>query len=125
MKNSRGRSSVAVTMTRKLHCSAREWSSLFSGKYFAMLVVFADETGTGGIQKGREPAPGVCGFVATPEMWENFRTSWKTMLKKHKDASVIFILENWVHLSVKSSNPYHGWDEFEVDDFHLRHGDCC
>ena len=26
--------------------SFREWASLFSGKYFAMIVVYADESGT-------------------------------------------------------------------------------
>jgi hypothetical protein len=64
--------------------SFREWASLFSGKYFAMIVVYADETGTGKVLSGKEPAPGVYGYLATPEMWETFRNEWKSALAQPK-----------------------------------------
>jgi hypothetical protein len=49
-----------------------------------MIAVYADETGTGGIPKsGKEPAPGIYGYLVTPEHWEQFRLRWKATLDKH------------------------------------------
>lgn len=96
--------------------SFREWASLFSGKYFAMIVVYSDETGTGGLQNGEEPAPGVYGYLATPEMWDKFRVEWKASLEKHK---VPYFHFRKLHPNErkKTSNPYHLLDKDMVDDF--------
>lgn len=98
--------------------SFREWASLFSGKLFAMIVVYADETGTGGIPKsGKEPAPGVCGYLATPEAWEQFRPTWKSMLKKH-DAEYFHFRELDPNFQKKHpENPFSTWDKNRKDDF--------
>jgi hypothetical protein len=97
--------------------SFREWASLFSGKYFAMIVVYADETGTGGIPKsGKEPAPGVCGYLATPEMWEQFRILWQSTLEKN-EADYFHFRELDKSERLKDGTHYFGWDDFEVDDF--------
>lgn len=94
-----------------------EWASLFLGKYFAMVVVYADETGTGGIPKsGDEPSPGVYGYIATPEEWEKFRVRWKAMLAEH-DAKYFHFRELNKSERQKTDNPYHDWDDQEVDDF--------
>ncbi|HTR40170.1 MAG TPA: DUF3800 domain-containing protein [Pseudomonadales bacterium] len=82
-----------------------------------MVVVYADETGTGGIPKsGEEPSPGVYGYIATPEEWEKFRVRWKEMLKKHKAKYFHFRELNKTERK-KTDNPYHGWSDQEVDDF--------
>ena len=48
-----------------------------------MLEVYADETGTGGVPKsGKEPAPGLYGFLATVEMWGRFRKEWRSALDR-------------------------------------------
>jgi hypothetical protein len=97
--------------------SIREWASLFSGKLFAMIVVYADETGTGGIPKSRkEPAPGVCGYLARIEEWEAFRTRWKSSLKAHKAEFFHFRDLNKSERQ-KAGTPYFGWSDSEVDDF--------
>lgn len=94
-----------------------EWASLFSGKYFAMLAVYADETGTGGIPKtGEEPAPGVYGFITTPEKWDEFRIKWKSSLDQFKAPYFHFRLLH-PNQRKKEKNPYHGWSNETVDDF--------
>jgi hypothetical protein len=94
-----------------------EWASLFSGKYFAMIVVYADETGTGGLQHGgKEPAPGVYGFLATCEMWERFRIDWKSVLDRHGAPYFHFRELNTAGRKKKTS-PYHGWDDQKADNF--------
>ena len=95
----------------------RQWASLFSGKYHAMLVVYTDETGTGGVpDSGEEPAPGVYGFIATPEEWDVFRVKWKAGLDLHKAAYFHFRETRQSH----RQNPkkvYFGWTNEQVDDF--------
>src|SRR5207249_3776059 len=62
-----------------------EWASLFSEKCFVMIVVYADETGTQGLKPdGKEPAPGVYGFVATRKRWQKFCEVWTSALGKYK-----------------------------------------
>jgi hypothetical protein len=96
----------------------REWASLFSGKYFAMLVLYADETGTHGIKKdGKEPAPGVYGFLATPDIWDKFRVEWRTALSQPKYDVPYFHFRELIYERGSSKCPYHGWDNDKVDDF--------
>ena len=95
----------------------RKWCSLFSGKLFAMLVVYADETGTHGLQKGgREPAPGIYGLLATDLQWEKFRDVWATDLKRHTTPYFHF---RDLHSSSrkKKGTPYFGWSDQKVDEF--------
>ena len=98
--------------------SIKEWATLFSGKLFAMLVVYADESGTGGIPKsGKEPAPGVYGYLATPEIWEQFRIAWKSTLKNH-DAEYFHFRELDPNFQKKNpENPFSKWDNDRKDDF--------
>lgn len=104
----------------KLHgkSSFREWASLFSGKYFAMIACYADETGTGGIPKaGKEPAPGFYGFLATPADWEDFRLNWDSMLKKH-DAPYFHFRELDPNFQKKNpGNHFSTWNKDRKDDF--------
>jgi hypothetical protein len=94
-----------------------EWASLFSGKYFAMIVVYADESGTGGIPKsGKEPAPGICGYLATPEMWDGFIVAWKAMLAKH-DAPYFHFRELSQESRLEPTNRFRDWRDNKVDDF--------
>jgi hypothetical protein len=94
-----------------------EWSSLFSGKYFAMLVVYSDETGTGGVpETGEEPAPGVYGFIATPQMWEDFRIKWKAELDRYK-VPYFHFRELHPAMRRKEKNLYFGWSNEHTDDF--------
>jgi hypothetical protein len=94
-----------------------EWESLFSEMLFAMLAVYADETGTHGLKKGgKEPAPGVYGYIATPEYWETFRRSWSSGLAKY-NAPYFHFRELNPPERKKPGNPYFGWDNARVDDF--------
>jgi hypothetical protein len=95
-----------------------KWASLFSGKYFAMIVVYADETGTGGMPKnGKDPSPGVYGFMATPEDWEEFRLSWKSGLDAHKKAPYFHFCELTRPARKKPGSRFGDWSDEEVDDF--------
>lgn len=93
------------------------WNALFSGKLFAMLVVYSDETGTGGIPKtGEEPAPGVYGWLATPEMWEDFRDKWKAGLALF-DVPYFHFSELNPNVRQTKGHPYSRLDRNRVDDF--------
>jgi hypothetical protein len=49
-----------------------------------MIVVYADETGTQGLKKGgKEPAPGVYGFLANLKTWNGFRRVWSKALQEY------------------------------------------
>ncbi len=104
----------------KLHgkSSFREWASLFSGRLFAMIACYADESGTGGIPKsGKEPAPSVCGYLATPETWDQFRIEWKSTVKKH-GAEYFHFRELDPNFQKKNpENPFSKWDNDRKDDF--------
>jgi hypothetical protein len=96
----------------------KEWASLFSGKLFAMVVVYADETGTGGIPKsGEEPAPGIYGFLATPEEWDKFRLRWTKMLDEHGAKYFHFRELNPSFQKKHPDNPFSSWDEVRKDNF--------
>jgi hypothetical protein len=82
-----------------------------------MIAVYADETGTGGVPKsGKEPSPGMYGFLATPEMWEIFRKDWKAKLDEY---CIPYFHFRELHPSerTKPKSPYHGWSNDRVDDF--------
>jgi hypothetical protein len=97
--------------------SFREWASLFSGKYFAMIAIYADETGTHGlVPGGKEPAPGIYGFMASPEEWETFRKKWSAVLKKYNAPYFHFRDTLWQQRT-KSKCPYYGWSETSVQNF--------
>ncbi|HEX3720602.1 MAG TPA: hypothetical protein VH595_21845 [Verrucomicrobiae bacterium] len=102
---------------RKWANKFQEWASLFSGKLFAMLAVYADETGTHGLKEGgKEPAPGVYGFIATPNYWDGFRHKWSAGLAKH-GASYFHFNELTRPARKDPQNPYHDWSDDRVDDF--------
>jgi hypothetical protein len=105
--------------TRKSASDFLEWASLFSGKYFVMIALYADETGTGGIPKsGKEPSPGFYGFLATTEEWEQFILRWKKMLKKHNDAKYFHFRELDKGYRQKHKDcPFHDWTDDQIDDF--------
>jgi hypothetical protein len=83
-----------------------------------MICVYADETGTCGIQHktGKEPAPGVYGYLATPKMWEAFQDDWKATLVKYEVPYFHFRELNRAGRT-KPKSPYHGWSDERVDDF--------
>jgi hypothetical protein len=96
----------------------QEWASLFSGKLFAMIAAYSDETGTGGIPKsGKEPAPGVYGFLATPEYWEQFRLKWKAMLDTHGAPYFHFCELNPEFQRQNPDNVFSKWDDERKDNF--------
>lgn len=95
----------------------REWASLFSGKYFAMLTVYSDETGTGGIPKtGIEPSPGIYGFLANPERWDKFRLEWTKQLNRYKVPYFHFCELN-PNERKKPGTTYYGRDDEWTDNF--------
>jgi hypothetical protein len=82
-----------------------------------MLEVYADETGTGGVPKsGKEPAPGLYGFLATVEMWGRFRKEWRSALDRYGTPYFHFRELNPSERE-KRKNPYHGWNNDRLDDF--------
>lgn len=82
-----------------------------------MLTVFADETGTGGIQpSGKEPAPGVYGFIATSEYWESFRHEWSAGLKKH-GAPYFHFYELSPAARKDPKFRFFGWSDERADNF--------
>jgi hypothetical protein len=82
-----------------------------------MIVVYADETGTHGLKKGgKEPAPGVYGFMATPKEWEEFRVKWKTKLEQYGAQYFHFKEVNQAGRHNPKS-PFHGWSDDRADDF--------
>jgi len=94
----------------------QQWASLFSGKCHAMIVVYADETGTGDVPKsGKEPSPGVYGFLATPDNWEIFRQQWKAMLAKHK-ACFFHFREATPAGRKDPKSHYYGWSDDQADN---------
>lgn len=82
-----------------------------------MLTVFADETGTGGLQAdGKEPAPGVYGVIATPEYWQTFCREWSDGLKKH-DAPYFHFCELSPVGRKDERSAFFGWGNERADDF--------
>ena len=79
------------------------------------IVVYADESGTHGAG-GKEPAPGVYGFIATVEYWEKFCLEWTALLKSY-DVPYFHFRELNKSERAKPGNPYHGWDHDFTDDF--------
>jgi len=68
--------------------SFRDWASQFSGKYFVMIQIYADESGThdpDGMLKGSQ-YPIVGGFAARKSTWDKFCPQWSAILKKYDDA---------------------------------------
>jgi hypothetical protein len=64
-----------------------------------------------------EPAPGIYGYVETPEKWEQFRLRWSDMLKKH-GAEYFHFCELDPNFQKKHpENPFSTWDSDRKDDF--------
>ncbi|HEV7924001.1 MAG TPA: hypothetical protein VGR14_01515 [Verrucomicrobiae bacterium] len=83
-----------------------------------MIAVYADETGTGGIPKsGKEPAPGVYGYLATPEYWDQFRLKWQAMLDNHGAPYFHFRELNPDFQKQNPDNYFSKWDEERKDNF--------
>jgi hypothetical protein len=82
-----------------------------------MIVAFADESGTGGIPANKkEPAPGVCGLLASEELWESFRIHWKAALDHHN--APYFHFRKLDRSNRKDpKNRFHEWSDDRVDDF--------
>jgi len=97
-----------------------EWASLFSGKIFVTLTVYADESGTHdptGNLRGSE-APVFGGFMDTFDRWQIFRTHWESVLDKYK---VPYFHYREFAPVLKTRNdpksPYYGWDDRKRDEF--------
>jgi len=82
-----------------------------------MIVVYADESGTHGVRDGKEPAPTICGFLATPEMWEKFRLDWTSGLKRHGAPHFHFRELNPDFQKKNPDNHFSTWDKYRKDDF--------
>jgi hypothetical protein len=82
-----------------------------------MIAVYADETGTHGIQNNIEPAPGIFGFLATQKEWEQFRIKWKTELQKHTAPHFHYRELNNRERSKNKNSPFYGWDDKKTEDF--------
>ena len=65
---------------------------------------------------GKEPAPGVYGFIETPEYWEGFQEKWNAGLRKYNVPYFHFRELNPPERA-KARNPYYNWDKERVDDF--------
>jgi hypothetical protein len=64
----------------------RERASLFSGKLFVRIVVYADESGTHdstGKQDGSD-VPVIGGYMAPREEWPKFCDDWQSVLSNHR-----------------------------------------
>jgi hypothetical protein len=108
----------------------REWSSLFSGRLFVMLVAYGDESGTGdktGRKQGTAEAT-MAGLVASVEEWAQFAYQWQGILNDY-DAKY-FHFREWAMASAilmgkrpacsaYLKGPYHDWDLQKLDDFAL------
>lgn len=61
--------------TTKPKDAFKQWASLFSGKFFVMMSVYADESGTCPNKAGLI-VPTVYGYIATKDYWDEFRKEW-------------------------------------------------
>jgi len=105
--------------------SLRGCSQLFHGKVFAMLALYADESGThdpsGQIQGSQFPVVG--GLVAPVEIWAQFSGRWQEELNRH--GAPFFHFSEWVSASgvaagksapsSYSKSPYNGWGADRLD----------
>ncbi len=111
--------------------SFREWASLFSGKFFVMIVVYADESGTHdpfGLQDGSQ-YPIIGGFAARKSTWDKFSIAWKAILKKYDDvpyfhgrelrAAQMAIFHNRKETKELLKNPYYSrkWGLHKIESF--------
>lgn len=95
-----------------------EWASLYSGKLFVQLIVYADESGThdpSGKLEGSK-APVVAGFMDTVEHWETLCVDWQAVLDKY-GAPYFHFRETHRSNRLEEGNPYHGWSDEKIDDF--------
>jgi hypothetical protein len=80
------------------------------------LVLYADESGTHGhSNKGREPAPCICGFIASPDYWKKFCSDWKIILNKH-GAPYWHSREFTPAAREKQKSRFFGWSNERVDN---------
>lgn len=101
----------------------QEWASLFSGKLFVKIVIYADESGTHD-PTGKQIAsdvPVVGGYMAPRNKWPQFCDDWKAVLDKHKVS--YFHYSEWRDaLSAvqqkrppkKKNNPYSRLHEYQL-----------
>jgi hypothetical protein len=107
----------------------RKWASLFSGRLFVSIVVYADDSGTHD-RTGKQPGSRVAiaaGFAAPIDEWVKFRKDWQAVLTKY-DAPY-FHFKEWAVASAivrkkrptfrefLKTNPYAGWKLKKLDDF--------
>ena len=111
--------------------SFREWASQFSGQYFVMIQIFADESGTHDPTGQRQGSkyPIIAGFAARKSIWDKFCVSWKAMLKKYDDAPYfhgrelegarLAIVQNRPITKELAKNPYiaRKWDLKTIESF--------
>src|ERR1017187_9261819 len=106
MKNRRllyGGSRTTIRSAKEASAKFSEWTTLFSGKIFVTLTVYADETGTHdphGKLPGSE-APVFGGFMETVDEWVVFIKNWASVLDK-TDAQFFM---NTTHSSTVSMKP--------------------
>jgi len=110
--------------------SFKEWASLFSGKYFVMIVIYADESGThdpNGKLTG-SAYPIIAGFAARKSVWDKFCVGWKAVLDKYDapyyhgrelTTARVAVLENRKENKELSKNPYYirKWDFKKIESF--------
>lgn len=110
--------------------SFREWAFLFSGKYFAMIIVYADESGTHDPTGNRQGStfPIIAGFAARKSTWDTFCVSWKAMLSKYDvpffhgrelEGARLAIVENRPITKELAKNPYisRKWNLEKIESF--------
>jgi hypothetical protein len=80
--------------------------------------VYCDESGTGGFdQKGKDPIPTVYGYIAPVDYWVNeFHREWQSVLDEKQVPYFHFRELNKTERK-KTSNPYCGWSDSQVDNF--------
>jgi hypothetical protein len=111
--------------------SFREWASQFSGKYFVVIQIFADESGThapDGSQVGSK-YPVIAGWAAKKSTWDTFCIAWNAILNKYDapyfhgrelSAARVAAIQSRPPTKELLKNPYYAakWDVKTIDAFH-------
>jgi hypothetical protein len=103
------------------------WTSLFAGKIFVMVTIYADESGTHDEtgQDDKASVATVAGFAASREDWREFCPKWQAVLNKYGRGAIDqgfhatewsyaynCALHGWnptVTAAKYRQNPYYGW----------------
>ena len=95
-----------------------DWASIFSGKLFAMIVAYADESGTHdrtGQQPGASTAT-IGGYIGLFDDWRKFDSEWKDVLTEYSVPA--FHFKDWTEAQktikigssyVGKAGDYKGW----------------